>query len=306
MHRKIFIRLLTLFCLGILCIGLMSTKDFAAQREPRAKEDSAKSTEILEPKQVSSMDSTETKQLTETEMEKIQLEMIEEYRRIYLPFVPRKIEILEKNYKSTRLLEFIILDLVKARDLQALPVLIEVLSFNPRGINRARAADAIGIIEEYNGDDIAIPDLVQALDDTITDVQFRAAKALVNLGDTLNPVRILAKLARGEDKENWTVDWTGYMGLENMTEKEIEREKKKFKNRLQSKAIGLLGELSTKEAIAVLKELSACAEEETIKKHAQEALEKDLNESHQDIREPDSKNEKNGAQKLRTPPNRLP
>lgn len=241
------------------------------------------------------VDTTNSLPMTEAEMQKVHQEMIEEYRRRCLPLLPKRIEFLEQNYKNTRDLGLAILDLARIRDLKALPVMIKILTYNPRGINRADAADGIRIIEEYNGDDSANPALVQALDDTITDVQFNAAKALVSLGDTLNPIMVLTRLARGENKENWTVDWAGYMGLENATEEEIEEEKKKFKDRLQSKAIGLLGELSTKEAIAVLKDLSAHADEGQIRKRAQETLKRALNECHQDIQEPIPKNAKNGV-----------
>ena len=294
MLKKILVILLTIFCLGGLAVGLMAVKDFATGRKPRAKEDTAKSTEVLEAKQAP-VDTTKTKPMTKAEMEKVHKEMIEEYRIMYLPLLPQRIEFLEKNYKNTRDLGLAILDLARLRDLQALPVMIKILTYNPRGINRAGAADGIRIIEEYNEDDTAIPALVQTLDDTITDVQFNAAEALVSLGDTLNSIMILAKLARGENKENWTADWAGYMGLENATEEEIEKEKKRFKDGLQLKAIRLLGKLFTKEAIAVLKDLSAHAEEGQIRKRAQETLKRALNECQQDIQEPIPKNEKNGV-----------
>ena len=48
-------------------------------------------------------------------------------------------------------------------------------------------------------------------------------------------------------REKWSVDWAGYMGLENMTEEEIREQKKKFRDHLQIKAIELLeGDLSRK------------------------------------------------------------
>jgi len=47
-------------------------------------------------------------------------------------------------------------------------------------------------------------------------------------------------------KKNWSVDWAGYMGLENMTEEEIREQKKKFKDHLQTKAIDLLEEMGKK------------------------------------------------------------
>jgi len=294
--RNKMISALIIFLSVALIIAFMSQNIFARgrkQKEVAAKVDTTARVESCETKAT-----TETESITKADslrIKQLEREMIEEYRRMYLHLSPQRIKFLEQNYKSTKILGYVILDLEVVRDLQALPVLIKILLSNSRGINRARAAGAIGNIEEYNADDMAVPVLIQALDDTITDVQFNAAKALVSIGDTINPIMILTKLARGENKENWTVDWAGYMGLENMTKELIEKEKKEFKDMLQSKAIGLLGELSTKEAIAVLKDLSAHAEEGQIRKRAQETLKRALNECQQDIQEPIPKNEKKGV-----------
>ncbi|OYD13818.1 hypothetical protein CH333_09785 [candidate division WOR-3 bacterium JGI_Cruoil_03_44_89] len=266
MHKKVLASLLVVGIFGSLFVLLITPKGFAMARESSVRGDNAKSAEVSKTPTADDTDSAR--------MEKVKKEMVEEYRKMYLPKVPEHIKFLEQNYKNSRSLELCLLDLERALDLRALPVLIKVLSYNPRGINRAGAASTMGIIEKYNEDDGAVSALVEALDDTITDVQFNAAKALVVLGDTSHPIVVLTKLAKGKDKENWTVDWAGYMGLENATEEEIEEQKKRFKDGLQYEAIELLGELSTAEAVSVLTDIVMYGEDEEVKGRAREALNK--------------------------------
>jgi len=109
--------------------------------------------------------------------------------------------------------------------------------------------------------------LVQALDDSITDVQLNAAKALASMGDTLHCVKVLARLVRGENKEQWTADWDGYMGLDSMSEDMIVRQKAQFRDGLQSKAIRLLRHLSTEEALSVLRSVGINTEEDRIDRY---------------------------------------
>ena len=181
-------------------------------------------------------------------------EQIKEYERQLVEFNRKRYALellghlkwLEQNYKNEHIIESVFRDLTDARDLRAIPLLIKVLKYNPRGINRANAAQAIKWIETYNNDKSAVPALIEALDDSITDVQLRVADALVALGDTSHCLKVLERIAKGEGKENWSVDWAGYMGLENMTEEEIREQKKKFKDHLQTKAIDLLEEMGKK------------------------------------------------------------
>lgn len=276
MRKRIFLSVLAIVCLTGLIIAFMVPKTFAIGSQLRSDEDTTQSAKILEAKQAP-VDTTKTEQMTKDDslrIEKVEKEMIEEFRKTYLPLVPEHIKFLEQNYRSTHILESYILDLERALDLRALPVLTQILLYNPRGINRACVASTIGVIEKYNKNDEAIPALVEALDDTITDVQFNVAKALVSLGDTLHPISVLTNLALGIDKERWSVDWAGYMGLENLTEEELEQEKKRFKNRLQYKAIELLGKLATKDAIIILEVIEKYYREQTVRRYAKEILEK--------------------------------
>jgi HEAT repeat protein len=277
MRKKIILMVLPINFLVGLIVMLMAAENFAVGRKPIAQENTSGSVKIHETKQAC-VDTTNSQSMKKAEMEITHKEMIEEYIAMHLPLLQSKIAFLEKNYKDKRDLGLAIFDLARIRDLQALPVMIEILKNNPRGINRASAANGIRIIEEYNEDRMAIPALVQALDDTITDVQFNAAEALVSLGDTLKTIVLLTNLARGENKEDWTADWGGYMGLENATEEEIEKEKNKFKDMLQFKAIGVLGKLTTKEAVAVLEDLSINGKQEKVRKLSREILRKALDE----------------------------
>jgi len=181
---------------------------------------------------------------------------------------------LEKNYKCERSLELVFRTFQDARDLRAIPLLIKVLKYNPRGINRAEAAQAIKWIEKYNHDKSAFPALIEALNDTVTDVQEKVADALVTLGDTIYSLKVLEKLAEGKGKKQWTVDWAGFMGLENMNEREIEKEKKRFRDNLQFEAINLLGKIGTEKAIKILTNVKTYSSEEWVRKHAESVLEK--------------------------------
>jgi len=96
----------------------------------------------------------------------------------------------------------------------------------------------------------------------------------VALGDTSHCLKVLERIAKGEGKENWTVDWAGYMGLEYSTEEEIRKQKKKFRDHLQIKAMDLLGEMGTKEALRVLEEVAESNPEEWVRRHARDVLEK--------------------------------
>jgi len=209
-------------------------------------------------------------------------EQIKEYERQLVEFNRKRYALellghlkwLEQNYKNEHIIESVFRDLTDARDLRAIPLLIKVLKYNPRGINRANAAQAIKWIETYNNDKSAVPALIEALDDSITDVQLRVADALVALGDTSHCLKVLKRIAKGEGKENWTVDWAGYMGLEYSTEEEIREQKKKFRDHLQIKAMDLLGEMGTKEALRVLEEVAESNPEEWVRRHARDVLEK--------------------------------
>jgi len=209
-------------------------------------------------------------------------EQIKEYERQLVEFNRKRYALellghlkwLEQNYKNEHIIESVFRDLTDARDLRAIPLLIKVLKYNPRGINRANAAQAIKWIETYNNDKSAVPALIEALDDSITDVQLRVADALVALGDTSHCLKVLERIAKGEGKENWTVDWAGYMGLEYSTEEEIRKQKKKFRDHLQIKAMDLLGEMGTKEALRVLEEVAESNPEEWVRRHARDVLEK--------------------------------
>ena len=209
-------------------------------------------------------------------------EQIKEYERQLVEFNRKRYALellghlkwLEQNYKNEHIIESVFRDLLDARDLRAIPLLIKVLKYNPRGINRANAAQAIKWIETYNNDKSAVPALIEALDDSITDVQLRVADALVALGDTSHCLKVLERIAKGEGKENWTVDWAGYMGLEYSTEEEIRKQKKKFRDHLQIKAMDLLGEMGTKEALRVLEEVAESNPEEWVRRHARDVLEK--------------------------------
>jgi len=276
MCKRILLTVLAIVCLTSFTIAFIVSKTFAMVSQLKSEEDTTQSAEILETKQAP-INTTESEQMTKDDslrIEKVEKQMIEEYRKKYLPLVPEHIKFLEQNYRSTYSLELYYRDLERALDLRALPVLTQILSYNPRGINRAGAASTIGVIEKYNKDSEAIPDLVKALDDTITDVQFNVAKSLVSLGDTLHPISVLTNLALGIDKERWSVDWAGYIGLENVTEQELEQVKKRFRNGLQYQAIELLGKLATKDAIIILEVIKKYYREQTVRRHAKEILEK--------------------------------
>ncbi len=184
-------------------------------------------------------------------------EMIEEDIEFHAPFLPQNRAHLEENYRSPRQFGFVLEHLARARDLQSVVILTKVLLSNPRAINRAGAADAIGRIEAFHYDHSAMSALIQALDDSTTDVQFNAARALVSMGDTLHCVKALARLARGEYKERWTVDWDGYMGLDSMSEDMIVEQKAQFRDGLQRQSIQLLRRVATAEALSVLSDLTA-------------------------------------------------
>ena len=169
--------------------------------------------------------------------------------------LPRIRKHLEQNYETTGQLAILLIRLAQARDLQSVGVLTKVLLNNPRAINRAESAEAIGYIETYHKDRSAMPALIQALDDSITDVQFNAARALVDMGDTSYCIEILAMLARGENKEEWTADWDGYMGLEAMPEEMIIEQKAQFRDGIQRQSTQLLQKLATAEALAILSDL---------------------------------------------------
>ena len=66
---------------------------------------------------------------------------------------------------------------------------------------------------------------------------------------------------------------------------------------MQSKAIDLLGELSTKKAISVLEDIVDHAEIEGVRRRAEEALKKALNEVPSDIREPAPETKRMGVGK---------
>lgn len=211
---------------------------------------------------------------TPEQIREYERERVEGYRKMYAVDLLGHLKWLEQNYKNKHIIERVFRDLEDARDLRAIPLLIKVLKYNPRGINRANAAQSIKLIEKYNHDKSAISALVEALNDTITDVKEKVADALVALGDTTYSLKVLEKLAKGEDKEHWTVDWAGYMGLENMTEKEIKEEKKRFRDNLQVNAVDLLGKIGTKRAVNILKEVKESNSEEWVRKHAKDVLEK--------------------------------
>lgn len=181
---------------------------------------------------------------------------------------------LEQNYKCERSLELIFRTFMDARDLRAIPLLVKVLKYNPRGINRANAAQAIKLIETYNNDRSAIPALIEALKDTVTDVQLKVADALVAMGDTVYSLVVLEKLAKGEGKDSWVVDWAAYMGLGNMSKEEIEKQKVKFRDSIQFKAIDLLGKAGTSRAVKVLRDVAESNPEEWVRRHAKDVLEK--------------------------------
>ena len=185
----------------------------------------------------------------------VELELIRKDIAFLSSDLPRIREHLELNYETTGQLGFLLVEIARARDLQSVGVLTKVLLNNPRAINRAESAEAIGYIETYHKDRSAMPTLIQALDDSITDVQFNAARALVDMGDTSYCIEILAMLARGENKEEWTADWDGYMGLEAMPEEMIIEQKAQFRDGMQRKSIQLLKKLATAEALAILSDL---------------------------------------------------
>jgi len=148
-----------------------------------------------------------------------------------------------------------------SKDFRAIPVLCEALLKAKRPGVRSECPAAIAVIEGYNKDTSALPALRKALGDSVTDVKFHAALSLIYLGDKSKKVvkqveSILEQLAKGEDMENWTVDWGEYMGLEYMTKTEIEWQQEDFKEGMRKKAIDALGILGTKRAFSILDYLS--------------------------------------------------
>ena len=211
---------------------------------------------------------------TPEQIRKYERQRVEWNREVYKVDLLKWRKWLEKNYKCERSLELVFRTFQDARDLRAIPLLIKVLKYNPRGINRAEAAQVIKWIEKYNHGKSAFPALIEALNDTVTDVQEKVADALVALGDTIYSLKVLEKLAEGKGKKQWTADWAGYMGLENMNEREIEREKKRFRDNLQFEAINLLGKIVTEKSIKILTYVKIYSSEEWVRKHAESVLEK--------------------------------
>lgn len=177
------------------------------------------------------------------------------------PHVLKLIEGLKKAIPTSTDWSIGVRRLAGSRDLRALPVLCEALLKAKRPITRTGASKAIAFIEEYNKDTSALPSLRKALKDPVTNVKFHAALSLIYLGDkskkTVKQIEnVLEQLAKGENMENWTVDWGGYMGLEYMTKTEIEEQQVGFKEGMRKRAIDALGILGTKRALSVLANLS--------------------------------------------------
>ncbi len=211
----------------------------------------------------------------QAKLEQYSRELAEESIRRYGPMAPEYIAYLERSYDMPGISapQATISGLGKSYQLEALPVLSKVLLHNPRPIYRVYAVKAIGLIEWHHGDRGAVPAIVHALEDSVTDVQWNAAKVLFDLGETSSGLPVIIRMARGEEKENWTVDWEGYIGrLEFATEEEIEQQKKRFRDGLQCKAIRLLGRLGSEESISILGEIAGHARDDETGRCVREAL----------------------------------
>ncbi|MCU0612822.1 MAG: HEAT repeat domain-containing protein, partial [Candidatus Eisenbacteria bacterium] len=135
------------------------------------------------------------------------------------------------------------------------PALEKVLLHNPRPGNRETAAKAIGIVARYTGDRSVIPTLVRTLSDSVTGVQWNAAKVLFSLGDTTEALPTILRIAQGVDKENWSVEWGYYTGIEHMSQEQVAAQAGHMRDAMQIEAIRILGRLATKEAVETLRDL---------------------------------------------------
>lgn len=189
--------------------------------------------------------------------------LIEEGIKQYRGRVPTLIKDLKStDYKKRR---FAAHFLGRARDMQGIAPLTVAAINDKRAIVRVQAINSIAYIEIYNNDTTALPALRDALKDSVTDVRFHAALALASLGDKVHPLSVLVTIANGKDIEKWTVDWNGYMGLENMAEDEIKRQKKKFKDGMRKRSIYALGCIGTGDALNALREIILESPDESIK-----------------------------------------
>ncbi len=283
MRKKILLSVLTIGCLGSLFVGLTATKDFATRREPRAKEDTVKSAEILEAKQAP-VNSTKTKPMTkadslrikELEREMIE-EMIEEDIRFYKPKVDQYIKYLEENYDNPAIdvPEGCISCLGKSRELKAISVLSKVLLYNPRSSYRRLAARAIKRIELYNEDRSAIPTLKEASQTPNVGVQLVVLEVLIDLGEKESAIPLLFSIFKKEpDFFKMSLEASiDYVDRSDLPYSEQLNLAKGLFEHYQSLALKMLMEIGNDKVVEGL-EQCLNSQDEWIREKAQNALEK--------------------------------
>ncbi|HDH40947.1 MAG TPA: HEAT repeat domain-containing protein [Candidatus Altiarchaeales archaeon] len=119
---------------------------------------------------------------TPEQIKEYERQLVEANRKRYALELLGHLKWLEQNYKNEHIIESVFRDLTDARDLRAIPLLIKVLKYNPNWRNRVYAARTIGLIETYNNDSSAIPDLIKALNDSNVPVRIAVSEVLIKLG----------------------------------------------------------------------------------------------------------------------------
>ncbi len=197
---------------------------------------------------------------------------------------------LEQNYKCERSLELVFKTFEDARDLRAIPLLIKVLKYNPKWRNRIDAARAIGVIEAYNNDKSAIPELKKALNEPDVPVKLAVSEVLIKLGEKNVTIPILLSIFRKEPNffKKSLEELVQYVDRPDLPDTEQIKIAKNFLETNQDWALRLLKEIGDESVVEGLKKCLS-SPDKTVREKAESAI--------KEIEEKVQKEKESGIQK---------
>ena len=198
---------------------------------------------------------------------------------------------LEKNYKCERSLELVFRTFQDARDLRAIPLLIKVLKYNPNWRNRLDAARAIGVIEVYNNDRSAIPELKRALNSPDIPVRLAVSETLIKLGEKNVTIPVLLSIFKKEPGffKKSLDELMVYIDRPDLPDSEQLKIAKNFLETEQDWALHLLIEIGDKSVVESLKNCLN-SPNKTVREKAEKAI-KEIEQKKVEYKRSGNKNE---------------
>ncbi|MCD4812975.1 HEAT repeat domain-containing protein [bacterium] len=167
----------------------------------------------------------------------------------YAKEVEANIQRVEEGLASTEVrCDRAILNLARAKDPKAVPILSKFILQDDCAYDRKTAAEALQAI----GDPIAIPALEAALEDKDYRVRVNAASALVAFKQYDAAFPTLKNIALKKNIENWVIDYSGEGRIKNQPD--YKGDIQIINDFLPSEALLALGDINDKKSIEVIKQ----------------------------------------------------